>query len=151
MANMLASFTTAQLTTAKTATTFSDVLLGPNQDGNFPATKIGIQVSALSSASQLLVLEAMKPWVKDADDETAACLLAIYQNELACTYVTYSKNTSGVSGNASSFFTANTDYVRIDGPSVWIEFVCQTGVVYPAEIHYHSIWRDHLRDYGMAY
>ena len=91
---------------------------------------------------QALVLAAMKPWVVDTDDATAASLLATYQNELASTYIAYS-------GNAS--LTNNADYVRIDGPSVWIEFVCQLGVVYRNEIHYHSIWRDHTRDYGGSF
>jgi hypothetical protein len=54
------------------------------------------------------------------------------------TYIAYS-------GNAT--LTSNADYVRIDGPSVWIEFVCQTGVVY-SEIHYHAVYRDHTKDYN---
>ena len=41
------------------------------------------------------------------------------------------------------------DYVRIDGPSVWIEFVCQIGAIYP-EVHYHTVHRDHVRDHGGA-
>jgi hypothetical protein len=38
--------------------------------------------------------------------------------------------------------------VRIDGPGVWIEFVCQNGIVYQGQIHYHTVYRDHTRDYG---
>ena len=139
MAAMLASLSDDQLAGAKLSSTFSDVVLGPTNDGKFPATKVGIQVSSLSSDQQALVLAAMKPWVLDTDDATAASLLATYQNELANTYIAYA-------GNAT--LTNNADYVRIDGPSVWIEFVCQTGVVYQNQIHYHSIWRDHTRDYG---
>jgi hypothetical protein len=37
------------------------------------------------------------------------------------------------------------DYVRIDGPRVWIEFACQRG------IHYHTIWRDRVTDYGAEF
>jgi Protein of unknown function (DUF3500) len=48
-------------------------------------------------------------------------------------------------GNAT--FSANVDYVRIDGPSVWIELVCQSGVVF-SSIHYHAVYRDHTRDYN---
>lgn len=139
MAAMLASLNSTQLASAKISSTFSDVVLGPGSDGKFPATKVGVQVSTLSTAQQALVLAAIKPWVLDADDATAASLLAIYQNELANTYISYS-------GNAT--LTNNADYVRIDGPSVWIEFVCQSGVVFQNQIHYHSIWRDHTRDYG---
>lgn len=53
--------------------------------------------------------------------------------------------------SGDSSLTNNADYVRIDGPSVWIEFVCQTGIVYSDQIHYHTIWRDHERDYGAEF
>lgn len=139
MAAMLASLSSDQLARAKLSDTFSDVVLGPNKDGKFPATKAGIQVSTLSTAQQALVLEAIKPWVQDTDEATATRLLATYQSELANTYIAYS-------GNAS--LTNNTDYVRIDGPNVWIEFVCLTGTVYTNQTRYHSIWRDHTHDYG---
>jgi hypothetical protein len=148
MAEMLASFTATELSGAKITTTFSDVLLGPNKDGQFPATKAGLKVSSLSSTAQAKVLAAMKPWLDDLDTTAEATLLATYTSELANTYVTYSNNPGATSGNAATFFTTNTDYVRIDGPSVWIEFVCQTGVVYSTQIHYHAVFRDHTRDYG---
>ena len=147
--NMLASLTATQLTTAKLNQTFSDVTLAPGESnggsGTFPATKVGIAGTALTDAQKLLVLEAMKPWVQDLDDTVAANLLAIYQNELNGTYIAYTGN--GTSGSPTSFLTANTNYARIDGPTVWIEFVCQNGVVFSG-IHYHSVYRDHARDYA---
>lgn len=142
MAAMLAGLSSTQLAAAKLSSTFSDVLLGPSQDGKFPSIKVGLAVSGLSTAQKALVLAAIKPWVQDTDDTTAAALLKIYESELDSTYVSYS-------GNAS--LSNNADYVRIDGPSVWIEFVCQNGVVYSSQIHYHSVWRDHSRDYGASY
>ncbi|MGI4873914.1 MAG: DUF3500 domain-containing protein [Janthinobacterium lividum] len=142
MTSMIASLTTAQKATAKLTTTFSDVVLGPNTDGKFPATKVGIAASTLSATQKALVLAAMKPWVLDDDDSNSATLLASYASELNSTYIAYS---------GTGLFTTNTDYVRIDGPHVWIEFVCQSGVVYSSQIHYHSIWRDHTRDYGNSY
>ena len=149
MANMLASLTTAQLTTAKLSSTFSDCVMSPGESngGNatFPSIAQGLAVSTLSDAQKLLVLEAMKPWVKDADDAAANNLLTIYQNELNSTYIAYTGN--GTSGNASSFLNANTNYARIAGPSVWIEFICQNGVVLSG-IHYHTVYRDRQRDYG---
>jgi hypothetical protein len=93
----------------------------------------------LNAAQKAAVLAAMKPWVLDTEDATAASLLAIYEKELDNTYIAYS-------GNAT--LAAQADYVRIDGPSVWIEFACQGGIVFRNEIHYHTIWRDHTRDYG---
>lgn len=146
MTAMLASLTSAQLSTARLSSTFSDVVLGPNQDGNFPATKVGLVCSALTSAQQALVMAAMDPWLNDVDSATAATLRSIYQSEISGTYIAYTG--SGTSGSAGSFLNANTNYVRIDGPSVWIEFVCQSGVVFPSQIHYHTVWRDHTRDYG---
>ncbi len=88
----------------------------------------------------------MTPWVQDMDATVAANLLAIYQSELDGTYVAFTG--SGTSGDASSFLNSNTNYARIDGPSVWIEFVCQSGVVFRNQIHYHTVWRDHVRDYA---
>jgi Protein of unknown function (DUF3500) len=147
MQTMLASFTATELASAKISTTFSDCLMVPGSTTNtFPTTKQGIKVSTLSTTAQAKVLAAMAPWLNDLDATSAAAFTTIYTNELANTYVTYASNTSGTSGNASSFLTANTDYVRIDGPSVWIEFICQSGVVLSG-IHYHTVMRDHTRDY----
>ena len=147
MQEMLGSFTSTELASAKISSTFSDCLMVPGSTTNtFPTTKQGIKVSALSSAAQAKVLAAMMPWINDVDATAAAAFTTIYQNELADTYVTYASNTSAVAGTASSFLTTNTDYVRIDGPSVWIEFICQTGVVLSG-IHYHTVMRDHTRDY----
>ena len=150
LANMLAALSATQLTTARLSNTFSDLTLSPGEtnggSGVFPTTRVGLQVSTLSEAQKALVFEAMKPWVQDMDDTVAANLLQIYQNELNNTYIAYTGN--GTAGNASSFLNANTNYVRIDGPSVWIEFICQNGIVIQGQIHYHCIWRDRNRDYG---
>ena len=47
-AAMLAGLTEAQRSSAQLSETFSDVLVGPGEDGNFPATKAGLAVSELS-------------------------------------------------------------------------------------------------------
>jgi Protein of unknown function (DUF3500) len=147
MQEMLGSFSTTELTSAKISGSFSDCLMVPGSTTNtMPTTKVGIKVSTLSTTAQAKVLAAIAEWVNDVDATSAANFLATYQSELANTYVSYASNSSGVSGTPSSFLTANTDYVRIDGPSVWIEFVCQNGVVLSG-IHYHTVMRDHSRDY----
>ncbi len=150
MATLLGSLSESQLAEAKLNVTFGDTTMSPGEsnggNGAFPATKVGVAVSSLSQAQKRLVFEAMKPWVQDMDDAVAAKLLSIYQNELDGTYVAFTGN--GVAGDVSSFLVSNTNYARIDGPSVWIEFVCQSGVVFRNQIHYHTVWRDHLRDYG---
>ena len=139
---MFASLSEEQLATAELSETYNDLLLGPGADGQFPETKAGLAVSELSDEQKALVLEAMRPWVQDADDATAAELLAIYEQELDETYIAYSTDPT---------LSTNTAYARIDGPSVWIEFVCQNGVIYSDQIHYHTIWRDHQRDYGAEF
>ena len=147
MQEMLGALSSTELTTAKISGSFSDCLMVPGSTTNtFPTTKQGIQVSALSATVQAKVLAAIAAWVNDVDDATAATFLATYKSEIANTYVCYASNTSATAGNASSFLTANTDYVRIDGPSVWIELACQNGVVLSG-VHYHTVMRDHNRDY----
>ncbi|MEV6350064.1 DUF3500 domain-containing protein [Actinoplanes sp. NPDC051851] len=133
---VLSSLSSTQLASAKLSQTFSDVLLGPDEDGQFPSTKAGLAVSGLSDTQKALVLTAIEAWVEVADDDTAASLLDTYSSELDETYIAYSGNTT---------LTAQGDYFRIDGPSVWVEFVCQNGVVYSSQIHYHSVYRDHTR------
>jgi hypothetical protein len=137
--SMLNGLSSSQLAQAKLSQSFGDVLLGPGKDGQFPTAKAGLPVSGLSSAQQQLVLAAIAPWVKVVDDSTSSALLAAYESELAGTYIAYS-------GNAT--LGSQGDYVRIDGPGVWIEFVCQNGVIYRNQVHYHTIYRDHTRDYG---
>lgn len=150
MANMLASLTSTQLTTAKLSSTFSDCLMSPGEsNGNsntMPATKQGLICSGLTTAQKNLVIAAIQTWTDDMDASAAATLLATYSNDINNIYIGWTG--SGTSGSASTFLNANTNYVRIDGTRVWIEFVCQSGVVFSAQIHYHSVWRDHTNDYG---
>lgn len=142
MAAMLAGLTETQLATAKLDTAFTDVVLGPGADGEFPAIKVGLAVSELDDAQKQLVVVAMGEWVRDTAAGTADAIMAEYEAALDQTYIAYSGNSS---------LSNHADYVRIDGPRVWIEFVCQNGVVYGTEIHYHTIWRDHESDYGAVY
>ena len=139
MTALLTGLTAAEQTTARLTTSFNDVVVGPGKDGNFPATKVGVRASTPTDAQRELIVAAMDPWLNDIDSVSAATLRAIYRSELDETYVAYSGNTA---------LTAQGDYARIDGPSVWIEFVCQNGVVIRNQIHYHTLWRDHMRDYG---
>ncbi len=139
---MLAGLTSSQLASAKLSSTFTDIVVGPGKDKQFPTTKVGLAVSSLSTAQQALVLAAMRPWVQDLDAETATCLLTIYQNELNGTFIAFS---------GSETLTNQNDYVRIDGPSVWIEFLYAGGVIYRNQPHVHSLYRDRTRDYGGSF
>ncbi len=136
------SLSTEQLAAAKLSATYNDVLLGPGEDGQFPETKEGIKVSELSPKQKQLVLKAIRPWVANVDDATAKQLMKTYERELNETYVAYSGGTA---------LDTQGDYVRIDGPGVWVEFVCQNGLVIQGKVHYHTVYRDHTRDYGSEF
>ncbi|NUP23888.1 MAG: DUF3500 domain-containing protein [Streptomyces sp.] len=142
MLALTSSLSTEQLAEAKLSESFSDVLLGPDEDGKFPETKEGIKASELSAKQKKLVLAAIHPWIANVDDATAKRLMKTYAKELNETYVAYSGGTG---------LDTQGDYVRIDGPSVWVEFVCQDGVIYRDQIHYHTVYRDHTRDYGSEF
>lgn len=147
MAAMLASFSPEELSKAKVTEKFGDVLLGTAKDGKFPAVKSGIKVTELSAAARAKVIAAMMPWLNDIDAEISAKLLKTYTKEINDTYITYSGNEAAVSGDPASFLKVIGDYVRIDGPGVWIEFACQPGV-YSNQPHYHTVFRDHRLDYN---
>jgi uncharacterized protein (TIGR03437 family) len=150
LATLLASLDATQLASARATQTFNSTVMAPGESNGgtaaFPTTKIGIAASSLIAPQKQLVLAAMRPWVQDMDDTVAANLLKIYENELNDTYITFTGN--GTAGDAATFLTANSNYARIDGPSVWIEFSCQGGVVFRNQIDYHTVWRDRNREYG---
>jgi hypothetical protein len=136
---MLEGLSDDELAEAELSDTTTDVVLGPDEDGDFPDTKEGLAVSELTDDQQELVLDAITPWVEAADDTTAASTLSTYKSELDDTYISYSGTTA--------LDTAG-DYVRIDGPGVWIEFSVQDGVVDTSRLNYSSVYRDHDTDYG---
>ena len=146
----LKSLSTTQLGLAKLSSSFSDVYLGPGKDArsNFPTTGRGALVSSLSlSSTQLGYLKSViAAWVLGRTTD-AYSYQSLYESELSNTYVAYSGNSSA----PGTVFTTQGDYLRIDGPHVWIEFVCQNGIVVQNQIHYHSIWRDRVTDYNAAY
>lgn len=131
--------------------TFDDVVHGIDSstsiDSDYPAayptgtTGRGVLYSALTQAQQSQVKAVIEAWVNDMDSTSAAALVSAYEDSsaLASTYVGYSGDgTLAVQG----------DYIRVDGPRVWIELVVQNGVAYTASYHFHSIWRDKTADYG---
>ena len=148
---MLASLTSAQLATAKISSTFNDCVMIPGEtnggSSSFPAVAIGQPCSSLTTAQQNLVLAAIQLYVSDMDTATASHVMAVYTNEIAQTYISYVG--SGTSGDASSFLISKSNYARISGPHVWIEFSCQGGIVIQNQIHYHTVWRDRTHDYGV--
>ena len=138
-ATMLTALSSAEQTTAKLSTTFSDVLLGPGKDSQFPTTRLGVQVGTLSAAKKALILNAIKLYVNNLEPATATTILAKYTAELDNTYIAYTGTTAATSQN---------DYIHIDGPNVWIEFSYQGGVIIRNTPHPRSVWRDRTGDYG---
>jgi hypothetical protein len=131
--------------------TFSDIVFGANGSGNhdnypqtYPTSGRGQSYTNLSGAQQTLVKAVIESWLTNTSPAVYAELQPIYESDLALaqTYVGYSGSDAAMATTAS--------YVRIDGPRVWIEFVCQNGIVYSG-IHFHAIWRDKLSDYGSSF
>lgn len=136
MSAMLTGLSSTELASAKLSSTYSDLVVGPQNDDGFPATQSGISCANLSTAQKNLVLAAIRTYVTDVADTTA--IMARYTDELNSTYISYSGTTT---------MTTRNDYARIDGPSVWIEYSCQNGIVLSGT-HPHSVWRDKSTDYG---
>lgn len=136
--DMLNSLSESELATAKLNGIFSNLLVGPQKDGAFPTTPSGLKCSNVSNDKRSAVAYAIMTYVADVDPANAVSIMTRYINELDNTYISY----SGTTG-----MTARNDYVRIDGPSVWIEYSSQGGIVLPAT-HPHSVWRDKTMDYG---
>jgi Protein of unknown function (DUF3500) len=133
--DLLASLTPEQLKQAKLDARFNDMYVGPQKDARFPAKSEGVPVSELSDASKDFVRKAIAAWTGDTPQGLE--YRKLYEADLDKTKVAYSGTTNV--GNAPG------DYVRIDGPRVWIEFATQ------GNDHYHTIWRDRLTDYGAEF
>jgi hypothetical protein len=138
-AELINGLNEADKTTAKLRLTFNNLLLGPNQDGKFPLEKQGIKVENLSPKQQQQVKKAIENYVRDLDKTTADDIMKKYVAELPDSYVSYS---------GSGTMNQVGDYVRIDGPSVWIEYSLQPSRDVAGTTHPHSVWRDRKNDYG---
>lgn len=118
--------------------TYTNILAGPQQDDAIPAVQEGLRLQEASPEVQSLVLAAIETYVRDVNETGADVIMAKYQDELGDTFL-------GFAGTRS--VDAENDYIRIDGPSIWIEFSLQPGRSIPG-IHPHSVWRDKSADYG---
>ena len=131
---------------------FADVLMGPdNGSGTLPTDypsdsgRTGVLVSDLTTAQQELVTATIQQWVSDYHTSIAETLLASYTSASAYgdTYIAW-----GGTESAGPDPDVSGTYFRIDGPSLWIEIACQSGVVIQNQTHYHAIFRDKTMDYG---
>ncbi|MGW5877929.1 DUF3500 domain-containing protein [Nocardiopsis terrae] len=126
-----------QLAEAEIDNSSNDLVLGPGEDGPFPEEE-GVLVSDLSQEQQDQVTAMLRAWVGDLDEEAAEALVEQYVSEYDRTYLSWSGST-----DADDVET----YIRLDGPSAWIEFSNQPGVE-TSEVHEHTMFRDQSADYG---
>jgi hypothetical protein len=131
------SLSVSQRARAKLSQTFDDVLVGPQDDGQFPVTQ-GIAVGSLSAAQRKIVTKAIRAYVGDMPTAQANARMALYESQ-------YSRTRLAWSGSMDPHTVGA--YVRVHGPRLWIEICVQTGVVLTG-VHYHSIERDTETDYG---
>jgi hypothetical protein len=138
-ADVIRSLNDNEKTAAKLSSAKNDILLGPGDDGDFPSTKNGVRIGTLTSDQKEKITKAISLYIEDLSPDIAAPIMAKYLSELDDTYVCYSG-----SGNMS----AQNDYIRLDGPTLWIEYSAQPSRDFPGTTHAHSIWRDRKTDYG---
>ena len=115
-----------------------DILLGPGREWAFPTGRDGLAGTDLDPRQRSLLRAAIASYVDDLAPDDAARVLAGYVAELDDTYL-------GWSGNPD--LNRVGDHVRIDGPSVWLEFSLHDGIV-GAGPHPHAVWRDRVTDHG---
>lgn len=132
------ALTAEELTAAEIDGSFDDLYLGPGNDGPFPTEPEGVLVSGLTKKQQAKVTAMLKAWVDDLDEKAAARLLAKYVSEYDRTYIGWSGGTT---------LDNDQTYVRLDGPSAWVEFSNQAGRQTDG-VHQHTIFRDETADYG---
>ncbi|WP_371153244.1 DUF3500 domain-containing protein [Jannaschia sp. 2305UL9-9] len=139
-ATLLSALSDEQRAAAELEGTYRDILAGPQADDAVPDTFEGLPVSELDQDQTDLLLAAIETYVGDISPREAEAYMARYTAELADTYLGYS---------GTPQMSAEDDYVRVHGPSLWIEFSLQsnksTGKV---GNHPHSVWRDLADDYG---
>ena len=116
-----------------------DVLLGPGKDNEFPATKAGIRIGALGKEATQKIMKAIGLYVNDLDSIAAGYIMKKYEAEIADTYLSYA---------GSGTMVQTDDYIRLDGPNLWIEYSAQPSRDFPGTSHPHSVWRDRKTDYG---
>lgn len=136
----LAALAPDQLTKATLAGSYTDIIAGPQKDDAIPTVQEGLKLGEATPEVQALVLAAMETYVRDVNETGADAIMAKYAAEIGETFI-------GFTGTPT--LDAENDYIRIDGPSVWIEFSMQPGRSIPG-IHPHSVWRDKAADYGGA-
>jgi hypothetical protein len=141
MFGMLAALSADQQEAAHiTSATLDDLQMGPGKDtGVFPTSE-GLLVPDLNGDQQQLVIAAIKAYAGDLAGDASTRMISQYTTELQQTRIGWVNNVGP---------TDEKSYIRIDGPSVWIEFINTRSMSTP-NIHFHSVYRDKANDYGSS-
>ncbi|MFT2098604.1 DUF3500 domain-containing protein [Marinomonas sp. 2405UD66-6] len=139
-AALLHSLSDEQLDEARLEGTYRDILAGPQADDDIPEEQEGLSVTKLTGEQKALLLAAVKTYVGDISEAEAQHYMDKYTAELDRTVLGFSGTTD---------VNSEDDYVRIHGPSLWLEFSLQSNKSTPDKgNHPHSVWRDITDDYG---
>lgn len=139
-AALLQSLTAEQQVKAKLEGTYRDILAGPQADNAIPDKQEGLSVSELNEEQTVLLLAAIETYVSDIDEADAKKYIAKYIAQFSDTVLGFTGTTN---------VNSEDDYVRIHGPSLWIEFSLQSNKsTDKIGNHPHSVWRDRTDDYG---
>lgn len=156
---------------AKLATATIDLRMAPSASTDtafksiaYPTgtTGRGVLYANLNASQQAAVKEVVQAWVKTQAADVAQTLLDAYLADasLTTTYVAYGVGAGG-SADFGEYPNANAlpasaagSYLRIDGPRVWIEFLVKAddaNAGTSGTVHYRSVWRDKVADYGARF
>jgi hypothetical protein len=116
-----------------------DLVLGPGRDGQTLQPE-GIRGSSLTAAQQELLLDLASEWTGLLYEDAAKAKLAELKKNVGETWFAWSGPTE--KGAAA--------YVRIQGPTVFIEYAPQRMGGDPTQ-HLHTMYRDPANDYGAAW
>ncbi|MFJ5985376.1 DUF3500 domain-containing protein [Lentzea sp. NPDC092896] len=136
---LLGSLDQRRLRAADLHRSFEDLVMFPGAaNWSFPSRPEGVRGAALTPQQRKLVLNAISRYVDDMPAAEAAAFMSAYACDLNDTYVSFAGSKSLMNIG---------DYVRIDGPRVWIEL--RMDEPYSTdETAPHSLWRDKVSDYG---
>ncbi|MEP0072736.1 MAG: DUF3500 domain-containing protein [Marinomonas sp.] len=139
-AALLNSLTSEQKKAARLEGTYRDILAGPQADDAMLDEQEGLSVSELNDDQVALLLAAIETYVGDINAADAKKYMDKYTAELPDTVIGFTGTTD---------VNSEDDYVRIHGPSLWLEFSLQSNKsTNKVGNHPHSVWRDRTDDYG---
>jgi Protein of unknown function (DUF3500) len=110
-----------------------ELLLGPGQDAKKVPAPEGIKGSALTAKQQAMLVDVIAAWVEIVESDAAKARMEEIKGKIGETYFSWKGPTE--KGSAA--------YVRVQGPTVWIEYAPQGGTN-----HIHTVIRNPNDDYG---